>query len=31
MFTIHKDGVEADIRRYKRMKEVAAQESAWKE
>lgn len=31
MFTIHKDGVDADIRRYKRMKEIQAQESAWKE
>ncbi len=31
MFTLHKDGVEADIRRYKRMKEIEAQESAWKE
>ena len=31
MFTIHPDGVDADIKRYRRMKEVQAQESAWKD
>lgn len=31
MFTIHPDSVDADIKRYKRMKQVQAQESAWKE
>lgn len=29
MFTIHPDGVDADIKRYRRMKEVQAQENAW--
>jgi len=31
MFTIHRDGVDADIKRYERAKAVAEQESAWSE